>query len=62
MAVEVERIEYKFDTYQKASESMVRLATKVIIAAASVAVISPAVSALAPAIDALVSGLVVSNS
>lgn len=60
LSVEVERIEYKFDTYQKASEAMVRLATTVIIAAASVAVLSPAVSALA--INALVSGLVVGNS
>lgn len=62
LAADVEKIKYKFDTYQKASDGLVRLATTVVIAAASVAVLSPAFSALAPAINALVSGLVASSS
>lgn len=41
----LEKVEYKFDTYQKASDSMVRLATTLIVAAATVAVVPSALSA-----------------
>jgi uncharacterized membrane protein YjjP (DUF1212 family) len=45
LEIEVEKIDYKFDTYQKASDQVVRLATTIIIAAASVFILSPALQA-----------------
>ncbi len=53
LETEVEKIDYKFDRYQKASDQVVRLA---IIAAASVFMLSPALQALAPVIRAFVVG------
>lgn len=50
----LEKLEYKFDTYQKASDQVVRLATTIIIAAASVVILSPVLQAVAPVISAFV--------
>lgn len=50
----VEKADFKFDTYQKASDSMVRLATTIIVAAATVAILPSALSAIAPLINAVV--------
>lgn len=35
LKLNLEKVDYKFDTYQKASDSMVRLATTIIVAAAT---------------------------
>jgi hypothetical protein len=43
---QVERLDYKFDTYEKASDKVVRLATTIIIAAATVAVLPSALQAV----------------
>ena len=53
----IERLEYKFDAYQKGTDGMVRMATTIIIAAASVVVLS----SLSPAITAVVTALSASN-
>ena len=53
----LEKVDYKFDTYQKASDSMVRLATTIIVAAATVAVLPSALRAIYPLINALVTGV-----
>ncbi len=53
----LEKVEYKFDTYQKASDSMVRLATTIIVAAATVAVLPSALRGISPLINALVTGV-----
>ncbi|MGI0484436.1 hypothetical protein ACN4EK_03305 [Pantanalinema rosaneae CENA516] len=49
----VDRLDYKFDAYQKGTDGMVRMATTIIIATASVVVLS----SLNPAITALVTAL-----
>ena len=54
----VEKLDYKFDTYQKGTDGMVRMATTIIIATASVVVLS----SLGPAITAIVAALSASNS
>jgi len=62
LETDVEKIDYKFDTYQKASDQVVRLATTIIIAAASVVILSPVLQAVAPAITTFVSGMTGGNS
>ena len=57
LKLNLEKVDYKFDTYQKASDSMVRLATTIIVAAATVAVLPSALSAISPLINALVTGV-----
>ncbi len=57
LKLNLEKVDYKFDTYQKASDSMVRLATTIIVAAATVAVLPSALSAIAPLINAFVTGV-----
>jgi hypothetical protein len=49
----VDRLDYKFDAYQKGTDSMVRMATTIIIATASVVVLS----SLSPAVTALITAL-----
>jgi predicted nuclease with TOPRIM domain len=53
----VEKLEYKFDTYQKGTDGMVRMATTIIIGTASVVVLSN----LSPAVSALVTALSAAN-
>ncbi|MEM9216766.1 MAG: hypothetical protein AAGD25_20755 [Cyanobacteria bacterium P01_F01_bin.150] len=53
----IERLEYKFDVYQKGTDGMVKMATTIIIAAASVVFLS----SLSPAITAVVTALSASN-
>ena len=55
--LKLEKVDYKFDTHQKASDSMVRLATTIIVAAATVAVLPSALSAISPLINALITGV-----
>ncbi len=43
---QVERLDYKFDTYEKASDKVVRLATTIIVAAATVAALPSALQAV----------------
>ena len=57
LQLKLEKVDYKFDTYQKASDSMVRLATTIIVAAATVAVLPSALSAISPLINALITGV-----
>ena len=57
LKLNLEKVDYKFDTYQKASDSMVRLATTIIVAAATVAVLPSALSAISPLINALITGV-----
>lgn len=52
----IEKLDYKFDTYQKGTDSMVRMATTIIIATASVVVLS----SLSPAVMALVTAFAAS--
>ena len=53
----VDRLEYKFDAYQKGTDGMVRMATTIIIATASVVVLS----SLSPAVAAIVIALSAGN-
>jgi ferritin-like metal-binding protein YciE len=53
LSEKVEKLDYKFDTYQKGTDGMVRMATTIIIATASVVVLS----SLSPAITAIVTAL-----
>lgn len=53
---DVEKLDYKFDTYQKASDQVFRLTTTIVVAAASVVVLTPVTQAFAPIINAIVSG------
>jgi hypothetical protein len=53
----VDRLEYKFDAYQKGTDGMVRMATTIIIATASVVVLS----SLSPAVTAIVTALSAGN-
>ena len=50
----LDKLEYKFDTYEKASDKLVRLATTIIIAAATVAVLPSAFQAIDPLLTQLV--------
>lgn len=50
---DLEKLDYKFDTYRNASDKVERLATTVIIAAASVVVLSPLLPKVVEAITAL---------
>ncbi|MDX2097350.1 MAG: hypothetical protein SFW36_06200 [Leptolyngbyaceae cyanobacterium bins.59] len=52
------RLDYKFDTYQKGTGGMVKMATTIIIATASVVVLS----SLSPAVTAIVTALSTANS
>jgi hypothetical protein len=52
---DIEKLDFKFDTYQKASDQVVRLATTIIVAAASVIILSPVLQSVAPAIAAFFS-------
>ena len=54
----VEKLDYKFDTYQKGTDGMVRMATTIIIATATVVVLS----SLSPAITAIITALSTSNA
>jgi hypothetical protein len=54
----VDRLEYKFDTYQKGTDGMVRMATTIIIATASVVVLS----SLSPAVTAIITALYSANA
>ena len=54
----VEKIDYKFEIYQKGTDSMVRMATTIIIATASVVVLSN----LSPAVAALIAALSNANA
>ncbi len=54
----VERIDYKFDVYQKGTDGMVRMATTIIIATASVVVLS----SLSPAVTAIITALSNANA
>jgi hypothetical protein len=49
----VEKLDYKFDTYQKGTDGKVKMATTITIATASVVVLS----SLSPAIAAIVTAL-----
>ncbi|NJP11276.1 MAG: hypothetical protein HC866_18850 [Leptolyngbyaceae cyanobacterium RU_5_1] len=62
LETEVEKIDYKFDTYQKASDQVVRLATTIVVAAASVVVLTPVFQAVGPLINAFVSGAISGSS
>lgn len=53
----VDKIDYKFDVYQKRTDGMVRMATTSIIATATVVVLS----SLSPAVTAIVTALSASN-
>jgi hypothetical protein len=53
----VDRLDYKFDAYQKGTDGMVRMATTIIIATASVVVLS----SLSPAVTAIVTALSAGN-
>jgi hypothetical protein len=46
----MEKMDFKFDTYQRASDGVTRLVSTIVIAAASVVVLSPVLQASAPAI------------
>jgi hypothetical protein len=50
---DLEKLDYKFDTYRNASDKVERLATTVIIAAAFVVVLSPLLPKVVDAISAL---------
>jgi hypothetical protein len=50
---DLEKIDYKFDTYRNASDKVERLATTVIFTAASVVVLSPLLLKVVDAIAAL---------
>lgn len=50
---DLEKLDYKFDTYRNASDKVERLATTVIIAAASVVVLSPLLPKVVDAVAAL---------
>ncbi|AKV66872.1 Similarity [Microcystis aeruginosa PCC 9432] len=54
----VDRLEYKFDAYQKGTDGMVRMATTIIIATASVVVLS----SLSPAVTAIITALYSANA
>ncbi|MGV2388287.1 MAG UNVERIFIED_CONTAM: hypothetical protein LVR29_08010 [Microcystis novacekii LVE1205-3] len=54
----VDRIDYKFDAYQKGTDGMVRMATTIIIATASVVVLS----SLSPAVTAIITALYSANA
>ena len=54
----VDRLEYKFDAYQKGTDGMVRMATTIIIATASVVVLS----SLSPAVTAIITALYSGNA
>lgn len=45
---DVEKLDYKFDTYQKASDQVMRLATTIVVAAASVIILSPLLHKASP--------------
>lgn len=47
---ELHDFNYKFDTYQKASDQVVRLAMTIVIAAASVVVLAPVLQTVASAV------------
>ncbi|MBD1910927.1 MULTISPECIES: hypothetical protein [unclassified Leptolyngbya] len=53
----VEKVEYKFDSFQKGTDGMVRMATTIIIAAASVVVLSN----ITPSVISLVNTLAANN-
>lgn len=50
----LDKLEYKFDTYEKASDKVVRLATTIIIAAATVAVLLSAFQVIRPLLTQLI--------
>jgi hypothetical protein len=54
----VDRLDYKFDAYQKGTDGMVRMATTIIIATASVVVLS----SLSPAVTAIITALYSANA
>jgi hypothetical protein len=54
----VDRLEYKFDTYQKGTDGMPRMATTIIIATASVVVLS----SLSPAVTAIITASYSANA
>lgn len=54
---DLEKLDYKFDTYQKASDALVRLTTTIIVAAATVAVLPSALEAIGPVIQTFLQGL-----
>ncbi|TRU81131.1 MAG: hypothetical protein EWV76_21810 [Microcystis novacekii Mn_MB_F_20050700_S1] len=54
----VDRLDYKFDAYQKGTDGMVRMATTIIIATASVVVLS----SLSPAVTAIITALYSGNA
>jgi hypothetical protein len=49
---DVEKLDYKFEAFQKGTDGMVRMATTIIITAGTVTILSPVVQAVAPAIKA----------
>jgi hypothetical protein len=48
----VDRLDIKFDAFQKGTDGMVRMATTIIITAGTVTVLAPLAQAIAPAIQA----------
>jgi len=54
----IDRIDYKFNAYQKGTDGMVRMATTIIIATASVVVLS----SLSPAVTAIITALYSANA
>jgi ABC-type transporter Mla subunit MlaD len=50
----LEKMDYKFDTYETASDKLVRLATTIIVAAATVAVLPSALQAIGPLLTPMV--------
>ncbi len=47
-------MDYKFDTYEQASDKLLRIATTIIVAAATVAVLPAALQAFGPLITEMV--------
>jgi hypothetical protein len=58
LSEKVEKIDYKFEVYQKGTDGMVRMATTIIIATASVVVLS----SLSPAVTAIITALSNANA
>ncbi len=57
LETDAEKLDFKFDTHQNASDQVTRLATTIVIAAAPVVVLAPVLQALTLAIMSLVSSV-----
>lgn len=52
LKTDFEKLDSKFDSYQKGTDGMVKMATTIIITAGTVTILSPFVQSVAPAIRA----------